>query len=259
MWRNACLALALTCTLAPALSAQDLKDLARKSRDSVVLLEIYEIGGRQIAAGTGFFVDGHRLVTNWHVVEHAALVEAVLASEERIEVVGLVAKDEVNDLAILEVEGGPYPALSLADTAGVEAGERVVVLGNPLGSLTGSLSDGIVSAVRADGLADKVAGAPDAPLLQITAAISPGSSGSPVMDLEGRVLGVAVSQVVLGQNLNFAVPAPAVRRLLEEAGEGKLSKAYRTKPSFTRGAYFRNILVSVVLFAALYLTFRYWR
>jgi S1-C subfamily serine protease len=245
--------------LAPSLAAQDLKELARRSRDSVVLLEVYEIGGRQIGAGTGFFIDDHRLVTNWHVVENAALVEAVLATEEKIDVAGLVARDEVNDLAILEVEGGPFPALALTDSASVEAGERVVVLGNPLGSFTGSLSEGIISAVRLDGLADRLPGASSAPLLQITAAISPGSSGSPVMDLDGKVIGVAVSQMVQGQNLNFAVPAPAVRRLLESAAGGRLARTYRAKPSFARGAYFRNLVISVVLFAALYLTFRYWK
>ncbi|MEE8525641.1 MAG: S1C family serine protease [Thermoanaerobaculia bacterium] len=255
--KPSCLALAFALAWAPSLAAQDLKELARKWRDSVVLLNVYEIGGRQIGAGTGFFIADHRLVTNWHVVEDAALVEAVLASEETVEVVGLLAKDEVSDLAILEVAGGPFPALSLANT-GVEAGERIVVLGNPLG-LTGSLSVGIVSAVRKDGLSDELTGASDAPLLQITAAISPGSSGSPVMNLDGKVLGVAVSQAVLGQNLNFAVPAPAVRKLLEEAGSGGLRKSYRSKPSFARGAFLRNIIISMVFFVALYLTFRYWK
>ncbi len=256
--RLSCLALSCGLAAVPSATAQDLKELARKSRDSVVLLNVYEVGGRQIGAGTGFFISDHLLVTNWHVVEDADLVEAVLADEERVPVVGLAAADEVADLAILEVDGGPFPALSLADSVDVEAGERVVVLGNPLGSLTGSLSEGIVSAVRSDGLADKVPGASDAPLLQITAAISPGSSGSPVMNLDGRVLGVAVSQVVLGQSLNFAVPAPSIRRLLVEA-DGGLRKTYRSRPSFTRGAYLRNIIVSMVLFIALYLTFRYWK
>lgn len=254
-----CLVLGLALAAATFLAAQDLKELARKSRDSVVLLKVYEIGGRQISAGTGFFIAEHLLVTNWHVVEGAALVEAVLASEETVEVVGLLAADEVSDLAILEVAGGPFPALSLASTVDVEAGERVVVLGNPLGSLTGSLSEGIVSAVREDGLSDELTEDSKAPLLQITAAISPGSSGSPVMNLDGQVLGVAVSQVVFGQNLNFAVPAPAVRQLLKEADSGGLRKVYRSRPSFARGAYLRNIVISMVFFAALYLTFRYWK
>ena len=247
----------LACLLwTAAATAQDLKELARKSRDSVVLLEVFEVGGRQIGAGTGFFVEDRRLVTNWHVVEDAALVKAVLASEDTVDVLGVVAVDQVNDLAILGVGGGPFPPLELAKDAITEAGERVVVLGNPLGTLTGSLSEGIVSAVRSDGLEEGPSS--DTPLLQITAAISPGSSGSPVMNLDGKVLGVAVSQYVLGQNLNFAVPAAAVDKLLKAAPGTGFQQAYRSRPSFARGAYVRNILISMMFFVALYLTFRYW-
>lgn len=242
--------------LAQIEDSEALKDLARKSRASVALLKVFATGGRQVGSGTGFFVEGNRLVTNQHVIDQAARIEAVLADGVEVEVLGLVAADEVDDLAILEVDGGPFPVLTLADSASIEAGERIVVFGSPLG-LSGSLSEGIVSAVRERGLAEDVPGASDAPLLQITAAISPGSSGSPVMTRDGRVIGVAVSQAVYGQNLNFAVPSAAVATLLEQAAGQPLQRDFRSRRIFG-GAYLRNVLISLVLFAALYLTFKYW-
>ena len=243
--------------------AQDLKELARQARDSVVLLNVFAPGGRAVGTGTGFFVEGGRLVTNFHVIDRAARVEAVLANEESLEVTGVAAVDEANDLAILDIASGPFPGLALADSGAVEAGERIIVLGNPLG-LSGTLSEGIVSAVRDDGLADEPAfGRPRAreggsPLLQISAAISPGSSGSPVMNLSGEVVGVAVSQIVAGQNLNFAVPAAAVRALLDSADAGRLERRFGAGPGSGGGAYLRNVVISLLIFAALYVALRYW-
>ena len=242
--------------------AQDLRELARQARDSVVLLNVFAPGGRAVGTGTGFFVEGGRLVTNLHVVDRAARVEAMLASEETLEVTGVAAADETNDLAILEVAAGSYPTLNLA-LAGVEPGERIVVLGNPLG-LSGTLSEGIVSAIRSEGLAGEptlgktIPKDAVAPLLQISAAISPGSSGSPVMNLSGEVVGVAVSQFVRGQNLNFAVPAAAVRQLLASADAGRLERSFGARPGSGTGAYLRNVVISLAVFAALYLALRRW-
>ncbi len=252
----------LLATAVPA-APQDLTELARKARDSVVLLTVFEPGGRAIGTGTGFFVEGGQLVTNHHVIDRAYRVEAMLANKEALEVTGVAVADEVNDLAILEVASGTYPTLTLADSAAVEAGERIVVLGNPLG-LSSTLSEGIVSAIRTEGLAGEsglgrtAARETEAPLLQISAAISPGSSGSPVMNLSGEVVGVAVSQFVYGQNLNFAVPAAAVRELLRAADPGRLERRFGAESSFGRGALLRNIVLSLLAFAGLYAALRYW-
>ncbi len=262
-------ALLLAALPAAAQPAQDLTQLARLARDSVVLLTIFEPGGRAIGNGTGFFVEDGQLVTNHHVVDRAFRVEAMLANKETLEVTGVTAADEINDLAILEVAddqnrvaAGSYPSLTLADSAAVEAGERIVVLGNPLG-LSSTLSEGIVSAIRTEGLAgESVFGrsgrGAEAPLLQISAAISPGSSGSPVMNLAGEVIGVAVSQFVAGQNLNFAVPAAAVRDLLRSAESGRVERRFGNRSSFGGGTYLRNILLSLLVFAGLYAAIRYW-
>ena len=124
----------------------------------------------------------------------------------------------------------------------MEPGARVIVLGGPLG-LSGSLSEGIVSAIRDP--AEVGHDAPGAvPLLQITAAISPGSSGSPVMTLGGKVIGVVVSQFWLGQNLNFAVPVSELTRLLERDEAGSEEQSFAAIQVSSRTTYVRNIVVS---------------
>src|SRR5206468_6507704 len=104
-----------------------------------------------------------------------------------------------NDLVVLAVEGKNFPFLTLGQTEVLEPGDHVAVIGSPLG-LEGSLSEGIVSAKRegADGARR---------WLQTTAPISPGSSGSPVLDSNGKVIGIATAVLRGGQSVNFAVPA----------------------------------------------------
>ena len=101
------------------------------------------------------------------------------------------------------------PFLALGQSTGKVEGERVIVIGNPTG-LTGTASDGIISAFRKD---------PD--YIQITAPVSPGSSGSPVMDETGKVIGVATWQRTEGQNLNFAIPAETVVQAIASIGTNK--------------------------------------
>lgn len=238
--------------------AQDLEDLVRRSKHSVVALKIYDGLGREIGTGSGFFIDPEGLVvTNHHVIEEGARVEAVLADQRTLPVPGYLAVDETNDLAVLRVATpAAVPPLFLADSSTVREGQRIVVLGNPRG-LSFTTSDGIISAVRADG---ELPSGVQVPLIQISAPISPGSSGSPVMNLEGLVVGVAVSQFLDGQNLNFAVPSQAVRELLDTVDAGAEPRPFGgglarvKKPSFVR-----NLVISVVAFGFLFAAFRYLR
>lgn len=243
---------------AAAEETQDLTVLARRAKHSVVALEVLDRFGREVASGTGFFVDPEGLiVTNRHVIEGGSRVRAVLANRQKLDVTGVVATDEVNDLAIVKVDSGPYPALALGDSAGIEAGLKIVVLGSPLG-LAGSLTEGIVSAVRSG---ENLPEWHQAPVLQIDAAVSPGSSGSPVMNLEGEVVGVAVSQAVYGQNLNFAVPSAAVRELMGSIDLAAAPRPLGASQVAETGAvpYLRNLAVSLVFFAAIFLGLRYLR
>jgi hypothetical protein len=116
--------------------------------------------------------------------------------------VTILVADKVHDVAELLFESGSenIPYLSLGSSAGAVEGERVLVIGNPNG-LTGTVSDGIIAAFRKK-----------RSIIQITAPISPGSSGSPVINAEsGEVIGIAKGFDEEGQNLNFAISADAVK------------------------------------------------
>ncbi len=252
-------ALAIACLSAAAAasvaSGDDLKDLARDARTSVLHLRVLDSGGRELGSGTGFFAstDG-LLITNLHVVAPAHRVEAVPAEGPPLPVLGIVAQDEVHDLAALRVNAGRSRPLALAAGALPDPGERIVVLGGPLG-LAGSLSEGIVAAVRDTSEIERSTGQ-GVPLLQITAAISPGSSGSPVMKLDGEVVGVVVGQFGVGQNLNFAVPVAALHALLEQIDPGTEAVPLGSVRSITRGHYLRNLLISAFFFAVLYIALK---
>ncbi len=254
-------ATAITCLLAAAalspVSGQDLRGLARDARTSVLHLKILDAVGRELGSGTGFFVStGGLLITNLHVIAPAHRVLAVPAEGAPLPVLGVVARDEVHDLAALRVDVARSRALPLAEGAAPEPGERVVVLGGPLG-LAGSLSEGIVAAVRDS---TEVEGArPGMQLLQITAAISPGSSGSPVMKLDGEVVGIVVSQFGIGQNLNFAVPVDALHALLQRIGPDAEVVPLGGVGSITRSSYLRNLLISAFFFAVLYVALKRMR
>lgn len=194
------------------LSAQDLSALVDEVLPNVVTLVSYSGSGSPVGQGSGFVLQDGRLATNIHVVAGAAWVE-VLDSEGNI--VGTVPFAEVvsprADLAILPGWTGLGNGLPLsADPPSL--GSRIVVIGSPQG-LENTVSDGLVSGRRElNGLT----------LIQVSAPISPGSSGGPVLNTRGEVVGVAVSQFTTGQNLNFAVPASELAALMRSPA-GKLA------------------------------------
>jgi serine protease Do len=250
------LAIFLAMMLPAAAADPEFVDLVKKAKPAVVLLITEGRNGE--GSGTGFFVsDTGRIATNYHEIENATSITAQLADGRKLPILGLLAEDQDNDIAIIQADFRPSPAeiLPLAKLEGrtVEQGERVCVIGAPQG-LSSTVSEGIVSAIRKAVDLDKFdkesAHGVRESLLQITAAISPGSSGSPVIDRHGQVIGVAQSQLMSGQNLNFAVPISVVHRLLTGI-------AADAKPrSFKGPLAARNLLISAVLFGGLYWGYR---
>ena len=198
--------LLLTAASAVSITAQDfLPELVKRIKPSAVAIETFDSKNVTLTRGSGFFVAQDRIITNRHVIERAARVEVHLMDGKKFPVRGVLAVDGEGDLALLKVEVPSQFAFPLPIIRAVpQEGESIVVIGNPFG-LEGSVSNGIVSAVREISGYGKI--------IQITAPISPGSSGSPVVNMFGQVIGVATLQAAEGQSLNFAVPAERISQL----------------------------------------------
>lgn len=188
-----------------AARSQNLPELVRRIKPSAVAIETYDSRGEKLSRGSGFFIDFDRVVTNRHVIDNAFRAEVHAFNGSVYQVKGVIAVDAEGDLALLRIEAPANQIRPLQlDKTSPQEGESVVVIGNPLG-LEGSVTNGIVSAVR------------DIPtfgrIIQITAPISPGSSGSPVVNMQGQVIGVATLQITGGQSVNFAIPSERISQL----------------------------------------------
>ena len=179
-------------------------EILAKNRNVIAL--VVAANAESAKLGTGFFVGGSGLLlTNFHVVEGTAAVAIrVPGRKELLEATRATGYDLDNDLVILQIDGANAQTALLADSDKVYSGQPVVEVGNPEG-LEQSVSDGLISGIR-DTHGRK--------LFQISAPVSEGSSGSPVFDDQGEVIGVVASSLEGGQNLNFAIPINYAKPLL---------------------------------------------
>jgi serine protease Do len=179
------------------------KSLYARCRPGVVVITTANALGFNLALGTAFAVsDGTKLVTNFHVIRGAAVVRIKTADDHEYDVKYLFGEDEAHDLAILECPV-QLPQLPLSEET-PSVGDVIFTIGNPRG-FEGSFSEGLVSGLRElQGLS----------VYQISAAVSPGSSGGPVLNNKGAVIAVTTFGVSGGQNLNFAIPIQYAKRLL---------------------------------------------
>lgn len=207
------LALTLFALFAPHAAAQEsLPDLIRRVKPAVVSIITYDAKGDPLMTGSGFFIRPGEVVTNMHVIDGARRVEIrTLDGKGKTYVVaGVLASDEEGDLAVLSVELPPERGVRPLELSATqpEEGESVFIIGNPL-RLEGSVSNGIVSAVReVPNLGN---------IVQTTAPVSQGNSGSPLLNMKGQVIGVITIKVTNGQNINLALGAGRVAAL--EAGK----------------------------------------
>ena len=190
----------------PSLAQESLTQIVKKVKPSVVMVFTYDSKGKILGQGSGFFISKKGdIITNRHVLQGTNRAEIKVAQGEVFPITYIIAEDIQGDLVRAKVnipEKLVYPLIISSSIP--EIGERVIVIGNPLG-LEKTVTEGIVSAVR------KIPGF--GKIIQISAPISPGSSGSPVVNMKGEVIGIATLQMVKGQNLNFAIPSKRVEKL----------------------------------------------
>ncbi len=178
--------------------------------------------------GTGFIIDtqGH-IVTNYHVLQDADAISSVTLPDGRNLDVTLVGVDPRADVAVLKASGEGLPSVALGDSDGLMIGEWVIAIGNPFGTMMRdaqpSVSVGVISAVRRR-VSPEVVGGDRLyqDMIQTDAAINPGNSGGPLVDAEGRVVGMNTmlfSKTGGHQGLGFAIPIARVRRIAEEIVE----------------------------------------
>jgi tetratricopeptide (TPR) repeat protein len=195
-------------------SEAKLPELVRRVKPSVVSVLTYDLKGEPLISGSGFFVRPGEVVTNMHVIKGAHRVEIhTLEGKGRTyPVAGALAIDDEADLALLKVDlpaerSHPLPTTSTLP----DEGEQIFVIGNPL-RLEGSVSDGIVSAIRE---------VPDlGRIIQVTAPVSHGNSGSPLFNMRGEVIGIVTVKVTNGQNINLAL---GVSRIIALHGSDLIS------------------------------------
>lgn len=161
-----------------------------------------------ICEGSGFIADPTGvIVTNFHVIEGASEIFVKFAEGVFSEVENIIAVNPKIDFAVLQIRpphNYPIKAAILGDSDSLEIGEKIIVIGNPLGHFEKTVSTGIISAFRVS-----------ENIVQMTAPISPGSSGGPVFNMKGEVIGICVSTAKMGQNINFFVPINLIKQNLQ--------------------------------------------
>lgn len=210
------------------------QQIAHDTLPSTVLLEMKDSNGQPLSFGSGFFIGEREIATNLHVVEGAAQGSAKLYDQkEQYEIAGYTALDVDNDLIILKIKNEDQaivPGVILGNSDSVHQGETIYAVGNPVPNtrepeeLEGTISNGIISGIRMTERSYK--------RIQITAPISPGSSGGPVLNTNGEVIGVSVQAlpslqpipspepqktqyINRAQNLNLAIPSNYLKSLLQ--------------------------------------------
>jgi S1-C subfamily serine protease len=184
------------------------REVAQRTLPSVVILMIETDKTNKIIErfkfGSGFFVSPDVVATNYHVIANGIDgFMKVVGQDAEYQILGVVGVDRANDLALVKIKGANGKPLPVGNSGSVAVGDEIYAVGNPRG-LEGTFSQGIVSSVRKDGARQ---------VIQITAPISQGSSGGPILNARGEVIGVAFGGIIDGQALNFAVPSSALKTL----------------------------------------------
>ncbi len=217
-----------------------ISEIAERSMPSVVQIVIYDITGAKQGIGSGFFISPTEILTNAHVIEDAYSAEifSKIGSYGQIKVLKI---DKEVDLALLEVEAQNETPLVLETEEEIRPGQRIITIGNPMG-LEKTISDGLISALR--GIHGVVQ------VIQISAPISPGSSGGPLLNMRGHVIGVTSAMVLEGQNLNFAIGIDTINKFLKRPDYPQQLHLAKSKVLWrVILKWVKNVIIALIAFA----------
>ncbi len=185
---------------------------------------------KEVGGGSGFIVsqDGY-LITNKHVVEDEEAEYTVFTNDGKEYKAEVLAKDSLNDIAVLKIDAENLPYLTFGDSEKLRVGQSVIAIGNPLLEFSNSVSVGVISGLSRSIIAgDSIFGNSEQleGVIQTDAAINPGNSGGPLLNLKGEVIGVNVA-IASGENLGFSLPSNMVSKVFKSVKEtGKIVRAY---------------------------------
>jgi len=181
--------------------------------------------------GSGFAIASNLIITNKHVVSDTEAEYTILTNNGDTFKALEISRDPLNDLAIVKVDTKNLKPIELSDSSILKLGQRVVAIGTPLGEFTNTVTTGIVSGLGRgitagspyEGFVERLDN-----VIQTDAAINPGNSGGPLINLQGKVIGVNTAVSQSSENIGFAIPANVVRELLENfrSSGGKISRPF---------------------------------
>ncbi len=182
---------------------------------------------QQVAAGSGFIISSDGLIlTNKHVVSVAGADYTVITNDNKKYPATVLARDPVQDLALVKINAVGLSALTLGDSSKIQIGQTVIAIGNALGQFSNSVSKGVISGLSRSIVASEGSGQSEKldQVIQTDAAINPGNSGGPLLNLAGEVVGLNSAIVEGAQNIGFAIPINQAKRDISQVrASGKIS------------------------------------
>lgn len=185
---------------------------------------------QEVGGGSGFIIgaDG-TVVTNKHVVADAEAEYTVVTNDDKKYIAKVLARDPVNDLAILKIDARGLPVLELGDSSKLKVGQSVIAIGNALAEFKNTVSTGVVSglsrSVTAGGAgigSEQLSG-----VIQTDASINPGNSGGPLLNIDGQVIGINTAVAQGAQGIGFAIPINAVKNSIDSVQKnGKIVRPW---------------------------------
>lgn len=213
-------------------------DVVEKASPSVVSIVVQSLvfdpfnGSSQAeeGIGTGFIVDSTGIiVTNSHVIDGQGEYRVVLSDGTSYEVKE-IHTDYTNDLSILEIDARGLPVLELGDSDKLKVGQKAIAIGNALGQYSNTVTLGVVSGIARQITASGGFGTPQKTyedVIQTDAAVNPGNSGGPLLNLSGQVIGINVATSYGADNISFAIPANTLRPILDSYfANGRIVKPF---------------------------------
>jgi len=201
------------------------EQIYEKVKDAVVVIYAYDYSDELAAQGSGVVLnDKGYVVTNYHVLSGNERLE-IMHGEEIIPYVDIIGIDVEKDILILKIEEKKFPAVKIGDVKSLKVGQRVYAIGSPMG-FENTISEGIISGLRSYEELSKN-------YIQITASISPGSSGGAVVNDKGELIGISTLTAKEGQNLNFAIPIDEVLNV--EIGSYSKNERFKDFELFDKG------------------------